>query len=152
MADDIDVREVAQCTCLRLRRTTRRLTQIYDAALAPVDLTIGQFGLLAHLYGRRHAEPEERSIGIIAELLGTDPTTLNRTLKPLERAGFVADGARTADRRVRTLKLTAKGVARFRSAIPLWREAEAEVKQSLGARDAAHLGSLLDASFSALRS
>jgi hypothetical protein len=30
MAKEIDVREIAQCSCLRLRRISRRMTQIYD--------------------------------------------------------------------------------------------------------------------------
>ena len=82
---DIDIRAIAQCSCLRLRRTTRRVTQIYDRLLEPAGLTVNQFGLLARLYGanlRREILP----IGTLAERVGMDPTTLNRSLKPLEAA------------------------------------------------------------------
>jgi DNA-binding MarR family transcriptional regulator len=139
------MREIADCTCLRLRQTTRRLTQIYDAALAPAELTIGQFGVIAHLYGLRDA-PERLSVGAFAEAIGTDPTTLTRLLKPLERAGLVADGPRPADRRVRTLKITSRGVAKLRAAVPLWREAQATAKKIFGAREVRALNDLLDTS------
>jgi hypothetical protein len=51
MADRIDISEVSGCTCLRARRTTRQLTQIYDRELGQVGVTINQFGLLAKLHG-----------------------------------------------------------------------------------------------------
>ncbi len=143
MAKDLDIREIADCTCLRLRQTTRRLTQIYDTALAPAELTIGQFGIMAHLYGL-HDAPERLSVGAFAQAIGTDPTTLTRMLKPLERAGLVADGRRAPDRRVRTLKITSKGLAKLHAAVPLWRDAQATVKKVLGAREVRALNDLLD--------
>ena len=42
--------EIANCTCLRLRRTARRVTQIYDQMLEPAGLTLAQFSLIAQLY------------------------------------------------------------------------------------------------------
>jgi hypothetical protein len=47
MANELNIREVSGCTCLRARRTTRQLTQIYDRELEPAGVTINQFGLLA---------------------------------------------------------------------------------------------------------
>src|SRR5882724_8925118 len=88
--NELDIREVAQCSCLRFRRVTRRITQIYDRLLEPAGLTVNQFGLLARLYGaslRREVLP----ISTLAERVGMDPTTLNRSLKPLEKAGFVTN-------------------------------------------------------------
>src|SRR3979490_2018831 len=48
---DIDIREVLGCTCMRLRRANRTITQIYDQHLAPAGLTSSQFGMLARLHG-----------------------------------------------------------------------------------------------------
>jgi hypothetical protein len=49
MAEEIDPREVMGCTCLRLRKTTRRVTQLFDRCLDPVGITSSQIGLLANL-------------------------------------------------------------------------------------------------------
>ena len=65
---ETDIREVASCTCLRVRKAARTLTRAYDAALAPAGLTIGQFGLLARLYGRRRAA-NGTPVGELAELV-----------------------------------------------------------------------------------
>ena len=35
------------CNCLSLRQATRRVTQLYDQALAPLDLRATQFALLS---------------------------------------------------------------------------------------------------------
>ena len=50
MTDPIDLREVSGCTCLHARRIARQLTQAYDGALAPVGVTVNQFGEI----GRAH--------------------------------------------------------------------------------------------------
>jgi hypothetical protein len=50
MPDEIDIQEISGCTCLRLRRAARQMTQIYDGALEPAGITVNQFGLLAKLH------------------------------------------------------------------------------------------------------
>lgn len=70
--NEINLREVADCTCARLQRTTRRVTQIYDRALAPVDLTVNQFGLLARLYRARLLQRDGMPIKALAEMLGME--------------------------------------------------------------------------------
>src|ERR1700680_525859 len=91
------------CTCLRLRKAARRITQIYDGYVEPFDLTITQFGLLAHL-----RVLDGISVGALADKLVMDPTTLTRNLRPLERKGLVAMGPDPDDRRSRSLRLTDK--------------------------------------------
>jgi len=133
MADQIDIREISGCTCLRARRASRHLTQIYDRALKPVGLTVNQFGLLANLHGVSLAGRRSLSIGALAERLGLDPTTLNRNLKPLATQRLIADEADPEDKRVRAVRITDKGVARLRKAVPLWRGVQAQVREALGA-------------------
>src|SRR5262249_32246548 len=94
---DLDIREIAQCTCLRLRRTPRRVTQIYARLLEPIGMTVNQFGLLARLYGA-NLRRETLPISVLAERVGMDPTTLNRSLKPLEAQGLIANAADPAAR------------------------------------------------------
>ncbi len=101
------------CICARLRRTTRRVSQIYDRHLEPHGLTISQFGVMAQV--RLGDAP---SIGQLAERMVMDPTTLTRALKPLERRGLLTLTPDPADRRTRRLALTEEGRALLRTARP----------------------------------
>jgi DNA-binding MarR family transcriptional regulator len=144
MAEPIDIKEIANCTCLRARRVTRRLTQIYDAALEPVHLTTNQFGVLTYLYGLTLGGRDHVSIGALAERLGKHPTTLNRDLKPLEMMGLVASVETPGDRRVRAIQITSKGRAHLRKAVTFWRQAENRVREELGPRSMLALNELLE--------
>ena len=148
---DIDFRKIMGCTCLRMRRATRRVTQLYDNVLEPAGLTINQFGLLACLHGAALARPEPPSIGTVAEWLGMDPTTLNRNLKPLIARGLVRSLPDPADRRVRIVRATDKGVRALAKAVPLWQDAQAQVEKALGREATTALNDLLDLSSSTLR-
>ena len=83
------------CTCMRLRKASRRVSQIYDRSLEPLGLTVTQFSLLGHL-----GSFDGIGIGALAEKLVMDPTTLTRNLRPLQRQGFVVLAADPHDRRV----------------------------------------------------
>lgn len=144
MTDRIDIREISSCTCLRARRASRLLTQIYDRALKPAGLTVSQFGLLANLYGASLAGRRSLSIGALAKRLGMDPTTLNRNLKPLAVRGLVADAANREDRRIRAVLITDKGRIELRKAVPFWRRAQTGMQKALGTEAALALNSLLD--------
>lgn len=138
---------LAGCTCMRLRKVTRCVTQIYDAALAPVDLTSTQFGLLAIV----RSQPGI-SIGELAERQAMDPTSLTRTLRPLENRGVIAVRPHPDDRRRRIITPTARAHELFARALPLWRSAQTETAERLGARDLAMLTEALDRSLASLRS
>ena len=144
MAEEIDIREISGCTCLGARRTSRQLTQIYDQALKPAGLTVNQFGLLAKLYGASLAGQPSLPIGALAERIGMDPTTLNRNLKPLAALGLVADAAEREDRRIRAVRITDKGRATLRKAVPFWRRAQRRIEENLGVEAARALNGLLD--------
>jgi DNA-binding MarR family transcriptional regulator len=127
------------CTCLRLRKAARRITQIYDGYVEPFGLTITQFGLLAHL-----RVLDGISVGALAEKLVMDPTTLTRNLRPLEREGLVATAPDPDDRRSRSLRLTEQGREVLRAARPAWARAQHHVEAVLGNADAAVLNGALD--------
>jgi DNA-binding MarR family transcriptional regulator len=132
------------CTCFRLRRTSRRMTQIYDAHLAAVGLTLTQYSLLAHL-----VRIEPPSIHGLADIMGMDRTTLSRNLKPLLARELVMQKT-CADRRSRRIALTETGEALWGQAKPLWRAAQNEIQQRLGDHDTAELHRLLDDTFARL--
>ena len=147
---DVSVEEIAGCTCLRMRRAARRVTQVYDQQLARARLTGNQFGLLGHLYGTSLREPSGLSIGALAERVGMDPTTLNRNLKPLQRQGLVDAAPDPADGRARLVRITEAGRRRLEKAVPLWRQAQGRVEAALGVKSMVKLNDLLDLSFARL--
>ncbi len=126
---------------MRLRKVTRRVTQIYDACLAPSGLTSTQFGLLAIVRSRPGI-----SIGELAERQVMDPTTLTRTLRPLEKLGLVAIRPHPDDRRRRVITPTTRSQAVFAAALPMWRKAQGQTAELLGSRELAALTVALDRS------
>ncbi len=128
-----------ECSCARLRRTTRAITQAYDRALKPAGVRVTQYSVLANLDGR-----DAISVGDLADRLVMDRTTLTRNLRPMAEAGWIAI-AGGSDRRSREVRITATGRARLKEARPLWRAAERALREALGPSDVAALHRLLDA-------
>jgi DNA-binding MarR family transcriptional regulator len=135
------------CTCSRIRKAARRVTQIYDQFLEPAGLTITQYGLLAYL--RRQ---DGITIGALAEKMIMDPTTLTRNLRPLEREGLIKLVADPNDRRARLLYLTARGRAAFEKAKPAWAKAQRHLETVLGEADTEVINTVLDRSLARLAS
>ena len=150
MIGGVDIRSIAGCTCLGLRRAGRIATQIFDAHLQPAGLTIGQFGVMAQIHGcaLQHAPLTMKEL---SALIGMDPTTLNRTLKPLESQGFVSTAADARDRRARSIQLTAAGRERLARAMPLWQAADDELRRLVGAETTLALSGLLSLAGEKLR-
>jgi DNA-binding MarR family transcriptional regulator len=132
------------CTCNKLRRTTRRVTQFYDQALAASGLRVTQYSLLAHL--RRSGG---LSLTELAEKMAMDRTTLTRNLQPLVQTGYAKVRAGT-DARTKALALTPRGERAFLAAVPLWRGAQARMRELLGDADMAALHGLLERSLEKL--
>src|SRR5580700_9277973 len=88
----------SRCSCTTLRKATRRISLLYDAALAPSGLKTTQRAILAQI-GRS----EPATVGELAEALVMDSGGLAHTLKPLERDGFVAVAIGPNDRRNRLI-------------------------------------------------
>ena len=138
----VDVRDVAGCPCLKLRRAARMSTQVFDDRLQQVGLTIGQFGVLAQVYASSLSRPP-LTMKDLSNAIGMDPTTLNRTLKPLETSGLVSTAPDPRDRRARCVELTNAGRKRLAEAMPLWRAAGEVVRRTVGEETMLALGGLL---------
>ena len=127
------------CTCLRLRKASRRVSQIYDQHLEPFGLTVTQYGVLGHL-----ATFDGISIGELADKLVMDPTTLTRNLRPLVRQGLLAVKPDRRDKRARSLGLTLKGRNAFEKAKPGWVGAQRHIEQVFGETETPALNAALD--------
>ena len=114
------------CTCNRLRRASRAMTQLYDDALAPSGLRVTQFALLGALAGSGR-----RTISALAGALLLDRTALSRNLDPLIERAWVEVTA-GADARTREVALTAAGRNALEEAEPHWSAAQARVAQRIG--------------------
>lgn len=118
--------DLAACACANLRKATRVVTQMYDAALRPVGLTATQFTVLATL-----SRSGDMPLTKLAAALVTDRTTLTRNLRPLVDKGLVGID-KADDQRVRRIHLTDAGGGALKAAIPHWREAQSRLVAGLG--------------------
>jgi DNA-binding MarR family transcriptional regulator len=114
------------CLCGNTRMAARALTALYDARLAPCGISASQLAVLWCVIGG-----EPLAMGEVARYLVMDKTTVSRNVATLVAAGMVT-ASTGADSRVRQLASTARGRRVFRSAMPLWESAQAEVSQRLG--------------------
>lgn len=128
-----------RCTCLSLRKATRRVSQIYDRILEPHGLTVTQFSLLGYLNSF-----DGIGIGALAGKLAMDPTTLTRNIRPLERRGYLSSTADEQDGRSRCLHLTAEGRKVYAGAKPAWARAQRQIDKILDAAGTPNLNALLD--------
>ena len=117
----------AGCTCARVRRLARRVTQVYDRALAPAGLRVTQFSLLSTLRAN-----DAMPIGRLAIALDMDRTTLTRNLKPLLDAGYVSLDVTQADARTQVAALTRAGRRQLAIAGDAWLNAQREINAVLG--------------------
>ncbi|MGE0426345.1 MAG: MarR family winged helix-turn-helix transcriptional regulator [Reyranellaceae bacterium] len=128
------------CLCLQTQRAARTLARRFDAALAPLELTNGQFSLLMSLN-----RPAPAAMGDVAALLAMDRTTLTAALKPLQRRALVTVTQDNTDRRSRRLSLTRDGLALLKRALPIWRREHAALDRLVVGKDPGDLRTALRA-------
>jgi DNA-binding MarR family transcriptional regulator len=127
-----------RCNCTGLRKATRRISQLYDKALAPSGMKITQRAILAQI---KRSEPT--NVGLLADALVMDSGALAHTLKPLERGGLIAVEVNPDDRRHRLISLTAQGRAKLAETDTLWVQAEKNFESAFGRAEAESLRTLL---------
>jgi DNA-binding MarR family transcriptional regulator len=114
------------CTCGRLRRASRALTQYYDDALATTGLRVTQFSLMRTL-----AREGTTNMSALAKVALLDRTALSRALDPLVARGYVRVAA-GRDMRIREVTLTRAGAAALDQAATEWKRAQAAVAKRIG--------------------
>jgi len=121
-----DLAACVDCACFNIRKATRVITQNFDETMQPSGVRATQFTILVMV-----ASIDAATMSELAEKLVMDRTTLTRNLKPLREQGLIKDIA-GADRRTRSISLTAKGRKALLKALPLWKRAQARMTQYLG--------------------
>ena len=117
----------SRCHCTALRKASRRISQLFDTALAPSGLKTTQRAILAQI-GRS----EPTTVKALAEALVMDSGGLAHTLKPLDRDGLIATTVDPADRRNRLISLTRAGRARLAESDALWDTAQRSFEVAFG--------------------
>lgn len=126
------------CNCTGLRKATRRISQLYDQALAPSGMKITQLAILSQI---NRSGPT--NVGLLADALVMDPGALAHTLKPLERGGLIAIDVNPADRRHKLISLTAQGRAKLAETNGLWTKVQNNFEAAFGRAEAESLRALV---------
>ncbi len=114
------------CHCVNMRRASHALTEYYDDALRPYDLSLNQYSLLKHL---QWIEP--CSVSDLAKVIRLDRTTLVRNLQHLIAAGLVCD-EKEEGKRARKLSCTPKGNQLLAEAIAGWMASQHDLEECIG--------------------
>jgi len=117
------------CACTSLRKASRAVTRLYDAALAPHGMSTVQFSVLRHI-ARETGDAGGVALSVLADLLVMERTSLYRTLVPLERQGWVV--VTQARGRIRHAALTPAGNAAIAAAHADWSNAQAVLADRIG--------------------
>ena len=113
------------CACHKVRIAARAVTRAYDQALRPVGLRSTQFTVLV-------AASVAAGIPLnrLATVLGLERTTLTRSLEAIEKEGLIR--VERVDGRTRNVVLTQLGKDRLDLALPLWNQAQQNLRRKLG--------------------
>jgi DNA-binding MarR family transcriptional regulator len=122
----LDLHGTGYCASFNLRKTSRAVTRLYDAALQETGIRSTQFAILVGI-----AKEQPVAIGALADVLVMDGTTLTRSLRLLQKEGLIAISSRAAMRQ-RFLTVTAKGESVLTRSLPAWRKAQERFVAAVG--------------------
>ena len=113
----------AECLAVRLRALNRAITGLYDEALRPLGLRVGQLNLLVAVARMGSARP-----GDLCRALCMDKSTLSRDVQIMCRNGWVkvpADGGRA-----RPIQISPQGAELLRRVVPAWQDAQQKARDT----------------------
>ena len=115
------------CLASTSRRTSRAVTNFFNARMKSLDLNVAQFGLLAAI-----SKAPGQSLTAISEAMLLDESTMARNLGVLERRGLVAsEGGR--GRGGKQVSLTREGKTLHASGVRIWKQANAALENEIDA-------------------
>ena len=117
---------LAECACFDLRKATRAISRMYDDFLRDAGVNVTQFSLL-----RLIRTEKEISVSTLSRYMVMDRTSITRALVPLERDTLIKSRP-GADKRIRIVSLTKKGLKLVEDAEPKWRRAQEALMETIG--------------------
>ncbi|WP_020179721.1 MarR family winged helix-turn-helix transcriptional regulator [Methylopila sp. M107] len=124
------------CYCTALRSATRRITSLYDDALAPAGVGAAQLALLRAI---ARTTDKASTLTAIGREHGLERSTVGRNVKVLVRMGLIELERDDADLRASAASLTEAGHETLARAEPLWAEMQKKIEDRLGADGAGTL-------------
>ena len=121
-----------ECLAVRVRLLNRAITAIYDEALRPLGVTVGQLNVLVAVAKLGPISPRD-----LARRLSMEKSTLSRNAELMRSHGWIEVESGDSPRRL--LRTRPKGLRLLEKAVPLWKEAQARTKAMLGQRGAQSL-------------
>ena|SRR5687767_8073823 len=117
--------DFTQCMVSNSRMAARAITRRYDVYLRPHGLTSTQLSLMGGIKNM-----PGRTVSELADARGFERTTLTRNLDRLEAMGFIASHhAKKGNGRI--CEITAKGMSLIETLTPIWRQAQADMRDAL---------------------
>jgi DNA-binding MarR family transcriptional regulator len=127
-----------ECLAVRVRTLNRAVTALYDEALRPHGLRVGQLNLLVAIARMGTPRPGE-----LCRLLRMDKSTLSRDVQVLGRNGWL-EVDDSGGGRARPLRLTAAGGALLEAVMPAWRQAQERAGDLIGGEASVALRQIVD--------
>ncbi len=119
--------QLLDCSCNMIRRSARKVTQLYESSLREAGIRPTQFTILAAL-----ANTGPILLTQLADTLLLDRTGLTRNLNVLERNGWIQLQIGEGDARQRVVSLTTGGYEQLDVAIPYWQKAQTSIESDMG--------------------
>jgi DNA-binding MarR family transcriptional regulator len=131
MNRDCKVRKIAdrlarECLGVRLRMVHRAVSGIYDEALRPHGLRIGQMTILVAVAYMGSVKPSR-----FCRVMHMEKSTLSRDAAVLLRKGWL-EVESDADGRGQTLRLSQDGEKLLERVFPSWEQAQRQAEELLG--------------------
>ena len=116
-------------TCIgsRVRLLNRVITRIYDDALRPLGITIGQLNILVVIAKRETARPAE-----ICGALKIEVSTLSRNIERMRARGWIEVLEDSEDARAHQFQLSRQGQDLLTKAFPAWEKAQQKAGELMG--------------------
>lgn len=113
------------CPGYHLGKAYKKVTRVFEEEFRSCDLSLPQFAVLVN------TGVAEASTGTeIAERLGSDLSTISRTMELVMKRGLV-EQRRAEDRRVRLYSLSSAGREKLAEALPKWKRAKRRILSSV---------------------
>ncbi len=116
-------------TCIgsRVRLINRVITKIYDDALRPLGITIGQLNILVVIAKKETARPAE-----VSSALKIEVSTLSRNIERMRARGWIEILEDAEDARAHQFRLSPEGQNLLAEAYPAWEEAQEKAGELMG--------------------
>jgi DNA-binding MarR family transcriptional regulator len=121
------VREEDVCVCFNVRKAARVITHLYDEVMRPLGYRGTQITLLGVV-----SRFQPITIKRLAGMIDSEPTTLLRNLRLLEKNKLVFMRHDEKDHRAQVVTLSPKGEQLLRKSYPLWKKTQDRIAARVG--------------------